>query len=360
MPNNNGDFGGDPTAVTADQPAPDPAIATTEGAAPGTGEAPPQAMATPEGGPPTTSEGLNQPSARNFMELPSWLGGPQGTLGRVMGGMAGYPGNQVPVGARVSQRHGGFLTGLAGVLLEGLAGAMAPSAEMAYKVPLMMEQQRQQRQQTQLQSIKLQEELAEAPARMQYMVAQARIDQFKAAEMSRDLNFKIKSGMNDVKIKAIEAAMERGDATPIGTAPTQEDAQHKVEEEQRMNKNPARQIDYYAGHLNPDGSPKDYTVYEWYPANTLREDQPFDLPAIPGMPASGNQPEIAGVPAFHKVYRPGQNLAQMNSEMSRLSAEHTAQARAIESQIQERRETRAASTEMRKLTTPVIAIMKNG
>src|SRR5215472_9241429 len=91
-----------------------------------------------------------------------------GTINTIMTGLQNsltQAATQMPAGAQVQQRHGGLLTGLAGVLLDGLASGMAPDARTATMMPMIRQQQMLQQQQLQLQQQKMQEEMRQAPMR---------------------------------------------------------------------------------------------------------------------------------------------------------------------------------------------------
>jgi len=219
---------------------------------------------------------------------------PLGGLDQIMGALGGLSPQAPPAAQMVQQKHGGLLTGLVGVLLDGLASGMAPTAQQAFEMPMRMQQMRMQQQQMQLQQQKMQEEMAMEPVMEKAKMAQAAINIMHAGHLMRDMKKEQQLDVLGAQGKYFESAVEDGRAEATGTAPTQQDAIKRVQELQAQNKDKALNIGYLPTKWDDNGDPSEYTIYEAYPKGTLQsafhytlkgdsevgvDDEPVDIPA---------------------------------------------------------------------------------
>jgi hypothetical protein len=201
---------------------------------------------------------------------------------------------QQPAGSAVTQRHGGLLTGLAGVLIDGLASGMAPTAREAYEMPMKMQQMRMQQQQMQLEQQKMQMEMAIEPIREKAMMAQSAINIMQAAHGMRELNKEHQMDLMGVQGKYTEQAIEEGRARLDATAPDLAGAQARTQELMAKNKDKFLNFGYYPTKWDDQANPTEYGIYESYPKGTLQapfhyvlkgdadlgiKDEPIDIPA---------------------------------------------------------------------------------
>lgn len=144
-------------------------------------------------------------------------GGALAGLGQLLS--AGLGGQTQPVGAQVQQRHGGLLTGLAGVLLDGLASGMAPDAATAAQMPMIRRQQAMQMQQMQLQQQKMQEEMRLAPVREKLLLADTQMKLVQIDHAMQEMSEENQVGISDFQKKWAEKALSenRGEEVMEGT-----------------------------------------------------------------------------------------------------------------------------------------------
>lgn len=258
-------------------------------------------------------------AAQQPMEIPGGLGGDaggltQGLMRTLQGGMTGQPSNQNVPASRgggwgdldeaqstgmtgsqaVQGRHGGLVTGLAGLLIDGLAAGMAPDRRSAMELPFKMQaaaaqrQQMQMRdQQMQMQQQKLEMEMAEEPAKTAALWAKAKIDMMHTFMASRNLKIaEVKDNLGSWS-QVYDAAVKSGEAEHIASADTLEQAFDAENKAQQADKNSHFGI---GPKLDQAGSPTGYEVVRVNPKGSLGTNTPFHLdpvPDIPGQPGSG-------------------------------------------------------------------------
>lgn len=220
---------------------------------------------------------------------------------------------QVPAAA-VQQRHGGVLTGLAGILLDGLAAGIAPTREAAAEAPMRRQQQQMQMQQMALQQQQAQQEMAMAPIRMKAQMAQAAINILQAGHMMRELSKEHQIDMLGAQGNYMKAAIDEGRAHLDATAPTLDAAQKRTQELQAANKNTALNYGYYPTKWDDQGHVTEYGVYEAYPHGALQKDFDYDF---------AGDTEL-GIKAEHVHLPAGMQESEARLKLSAVANEHSA------------------------------------
>jgi hypothetical protein len=241
------------------------------------------------GVPPTETGALTQGLTQGYQQQQQG-GGDRGLTDAIVAG------SQPGAGPSVTAKHGGLLTGLAGVLIDGLAAGLAPNQTAAMETPMRIQQMQQQRQQgqmrqqqMQMQQQKLQEELAQGPARAQAMKWEAMQKQMTAVHMMDQM--KHEDVMNSLGMfgKVGDAAIKQGIATPVATATNLDDAMKQVQD--MVQKDP----NSHPGIVpNQDGS--QLTIIRSDPKGVLKEDIPLSRPGSAGTPIDPNDPSKGMVP----------------------------------------------------------------
>ena len=234
--------------------------------------------------PPESPEGdVSQPPSMQDIAgatpMASPLGGQQpGQLPAMIAqGAAGAGAQGTPVGAMIHHRHGGLLTGLAGVLLDGIAaGIMTPqsgqgfsqAAQRAYYMP----QERQQAQ-MQMQQFQTQQELDKAK------VAMAHVQQLQAYALANRYSDEERAQLTEDDVKQHEEWQRQGLVDQVATTPDREVAAQHVHQ-MRSQDDPARGDQYWMWPTQHDGQGNvtEWGVYRMDPNKTLGKDQTFYVP----------------------------------------------------------------------------------
>lgn len=206
---------------------------------------------------------------------------PLSGIGQLMGSLNQIQTPQVPAAAQVQQRHGGVLTGLVGVLLDGLASGMAPTTQQAWERPqqrqqmeMQKQQQQMQQQEQQMRMQQAQQEIAMGPLKMKYEMAQTLMNIQHTAAALRGAQKEHWMDMMGAQAKYTEQAREEGRARLDATSPTLDDAQKRTRQLQAQNKDKELNFGYSATKWDDAGNPTEYGVFEYYPHGTLQK--PFD------------------------------------------------------------------------------------
>lgn len=240
---------------------------------------------------------------------------PQALAQTIMGGMGNGMGPNVPqqpsAGVQATRRHGGLLTGLVGVLLDGLsAGVRTPqgpngfaqSAQMAAQMPQQRQQQQMALQQQQMQ-FGTQQELQKA------QIAQAHVQQLQARLMAASLDDEVASGMSDAAWKFAQNSIEQGTARSVSGLGSREAAFDKLKE-LHDSSSAEEQGNLFAF---PSGKDKDgnqqWGVYQVFPNKTLQEDTKFHLDGDPDN----------GIPDIDKTYPAGTPMSVYTTDTSQLT-----------------------------------------
>lgn len=212
---------------------------------------------------------------------------PQALAQSLMAGMGNGMGPNIPqqpsAGVQAARKHGGLLTGLVGVLLDGLsAGVRTPqgpqgfsqSAQMAAQMPMQRQQQQMALKQQQMQ-FGTQQELQKA------QIAQAHVQQLQARLMAASLDDEVASGMSDAAWKFAQNSIEQGTAKSVSGLGSREAAFDKLKE-LHDSSSAEEQGNLFAF---PSGKDKDgnqqWGVYQVFPNKTLQEDTKFHLDGDP-------------------------------------------------------------------------------
>jgi hypothetical protein len=115
----------------------------------------------------------------------------------------------------VQQRHGGLLTGLAGVMLEGLAAGMAPTAREATEMPMRMQQQAMQQQELQMRQQQMQEEMRMQPVRDKLLLASTQMSLMRLDHAMQDMNTQNQLGMSDFQTQLVQKAFQEHTAEKV-------------------------------------------------------------------------------------------------------------------------------------------------
>lgn len=210
---------------------------------------------------------------------------PLSGISQLMGSLNQMPGTpQVPAAANVQQRHGGVLTGLVGVLLDGLASGMAPTTQQAWERPqqrqqLQMQQQQQQMQMQELQmrQQQAQQEMALAPLKIKYEMAQTLTNMMHADAAYRDLKKEHQIDVLGVGAKYMQQSVDEGRARQDATAPDLKSAQARAQQLQAQNKDTALNFAVLPTKWDDQENPTEYGVFESYPKGTLQKDFDYVL-----------------------------------------------------------------------------------
>ena len=192
----------DPLAgVTEEQALEDvPTGGDTRGETPDAPDQPSQPQQPTPGAPMWTA-------GQNPMEIPPGIMGGQQGLGQMAGAM-GLP--QMPPSMAIQQQHGGLLTGLAGALIDGIWGGMAPSAQEARMAPMRMQQMATQMDQQKLAQQQAQEDMQLEPIRAKMRWAQALIDTNHLMHAAQELAVQDRLGISDVNQKLLDTCTAQG------------------------------------------------------------------------------------------------------------------------------------------------------
>lgn len=227
------------------------------------------------------------------------------------GDSVNVPRGTPPVGAAVHARHGGLITGLAGVLLDGLQAAVTTpdgpnqSAQAAQKAIDLPQQRRQQQIQiqSQQQMLKVQQ-------------AQAHVQQAQTRLLASSLDDEIASGMSDAAWKFASNSVSQGTAKMVSGTGTREAAFSKLKElhDQASSDTQGNYFAYPSGKAK-DGT-SEWAVYETFPSKTLTEDTDFDLP--------GTKDQGGQIENLHKTFPAGTPMSVYTSTVSQLSRDQAA------------------------------------
>ena len=264
---------------------------------------------------------------------------PLADLNQIMGALGQLPGpQQPPAGAQITQRHGGLLTGLAGVLLDGLAGGLAPTAEEAFQRPMQRQQQQMQMAEMQLRQQQAQQEMAMAPIKMKAQMAQSAINILQAGHMLRDLSKEHQIDMLGAQYKYTQTAIDEGRARLDATAPTLKDAQARMQELQAQNKDTALNYGYAPTKWDDQGNATEYGVYESYPKGALQKDFEY---TFAGDKELGINEEHVKLPA-------GMQESEARLRLSAVANEHAAAMKLASDRLTQQRmiETEKRTTEI--------------
>lgn len=219
------------------------------------------------------------------MEIPAGVGRP-GVAGALGGGM----GTTRPMGAQITQQHGGLMTGLAGLLIDGLYAGMAPNREAAFEMPMKLAQQRNQQAEMEIRQQQLQEEMREAPIRERLQLAQAQMLELNLHRETEE------QGMEELMGKSAKAFADKsiaaGTADQIATADDYSQAMQNLQNLNAQNKD--HQLKLFAYPLTGDVSGK-WGIYKAYPDKSLPEDMDIPVPKSEEYP-DGNLHLKAGTP----------------------------------------------------------------
>lgn len=251
------------------------------------------------------------------------------------GSSVNVPRGTPPVGSAVHARHGGLITGLAGVLLDGLQAAVTTpdgpnqSSEVASKA-MQLPQQRKQAQiniQSQQQMLKVQQ-------------AQAHVQQAQTRLLASSLDDEIASGMSDAAWKFATNSVEQGTAKMVSGTGTREAAFSKLKElhDQAPGDIQGNYFAYPAGKAK-DGT-SEWAVYQTFPSKTLTDDTDFDLP--------GTKDQGGQVENLHKTFPAGTPMSVYTSTVSQLSRDQAAK---IHSETQQKNQTAKDQTQQNIATT---------
>lgn len=216
--------------------------------------------------------------------LAQGVGVPQTLASTLQGGLSGGTMQPQMTGSQAVQgRHGGLLTGLAGLLIDGLAAGMAPDRQSAMEMPFKIQQaaaqqqQAQQRQQLmQMQQAKLQQELADAPLQEKMKMAQYHINMLHLQKMSQDMEHDHWLELLGEQSKLNDAAIQDGRATKLltisvpgheGMEQTAKAAQQIAQTFGEKGLNVTYGIDDWD---EKTGVPTKYSVYESFPKGTTQ------------------------------------------------------------------------------------------
>lgn len=204
---------------------------------------------------------------------------PLSGIQQLMGSLNQIPGApQVPAAANVQQRHGGVLTGLVGVLLDGLASGMAPTAQQAWERPQQRQQMEMQKQQQQMQMQEqqmrmqqAQQEMALAPLKIKNEMAQTLINMMHADQSYRDLKKAHQIDILGVGAKYMQQSVDEGIARLDATAPDLQGATNRMRQLQAQNHDTALNFAVLPTKWDDQENPTEYGVYESYPKGSLQK-----------------------------------------------------------------------------------------
>jgi hypothetical protein len=238
-----------------------------------------------------------------------------------------------PMGAQIAQRHGGLLTGLAGVLMDGLRGAMAPSAAAASAAPMAFREQQMRQQELQLRQQQEQEIMREAPMREAAMKAQTMINLVHAWASVRDLKQEIQLGYDKAQRDMTDAAVKENRAQEIGHTDTLAQAQDYIKQQRAQDPNNAMSYSWLGDQPDQEGNYHGYTIIKFAPKGTLQSDLKVDIPGD----------DALGIPAETKTYKAGTDANQAHWEASNLLAERGISLRMASDRLAQQREERTAA-----------------
>lgn len=182
-----------------------------------------------------------------------------------------------PVGATVHQRHGGLLTGLVGVLLDGLAaGVMTPqsgqgfsqAAQMGYQMPMMRQQQRQQ-----IEQFKTQQELNKA------QVAMAHVQTLQAYALANRYSDEERAQMTDEDVKQHEEWQRQDLVDLIATASTRDEAAQTLNQMRIQDPDQGHHLWMWPTGHDGQGNDTTWGIYRMDPDKKLDHDQPYLVPS---------------------------------------------------------------------------------
>lgn len=183
------------------------------------------------------------------------------------GGMAGTPPYNIP-GATppflppqqspsqtIQQRHGGLLTGLAGALIDGIAGGMAQTPQAAQQMPLTMQTMAQKYQESQLAQMRAQEDMQLEPARAKAQAMQMQIDSMQIMHALWDVHDDTAAGVTQAQRKLLNEGESQGWAEPKASGMTLEGAKAAHQEMMRTGDPDALYTIPYAEGHDENGNP---------------------------------------------------------------------------------------------------------
>lgn len=247
---------------------------------------------------------------------------PLSGIGQLMGSLNQIQTPQVPAATQVQQRHGGVLTGLVGVLLDGLASGMAPTAQQAWERPQQRQQMEMQKQQQQMQQqeqqMRMQQaqlEMAQAPLKMKYEMAQTLMNIQHTAAALRGAQKEHWIDMMGAQAKYTQQAIDEGRARLDATAPDLDGAQKRARQLQAQNPDKELNFGFMATKWNDAGNPTEYGIYESYPHGTLQK--PFDY--------TFKGDKSLGIPDLPIHFTAGTQDSEAQMKFSAASADHQSQ-----------------------------------
>lgn len=257
-------------------------------------------------------------------------GEPTPTMSGAMNENLGLPGNlsagvpsapAMTPSQAITQKHGGLLTGLASVLIDGLtAGLTTPQSgqgmEQSAAKAMQLPQQRQQ-QQMNIQSQQLM---------LKAQLAQSHIQDLQSRLMLSSLNDELESGMTDMAWKFFNKALDNGQAKMVSGEGTREAAASRLKELHDQNPDKANNL-----FLAPGMTKGSFGVWEVYPKNASKEDQEYTIPGD----------EDSGIPDQNLKFPAGTDMGTMKTMISSATRDQIAKIHAASTAQQ----TQAKATE---------------
>ena len=259
-------------------------------------------VTAPSGTDPGADISMQDVSGATPMASP--LGGQQ--PGQLPPMVAGAPPQQqtTPVGAMVHHRHGGLLTGLAGVLLDGIAaGVMTPqsgqgfaqAAQRAYYMP----QERLQNQMA-MQQFQTQQELDKAK------LSQAHVTQLQSYVLANRLTDEQLAGVTDDFMKNVDDWTKQDLVDLQSTTPSREEAAQQVNQLRTQLGDKGDEVWMWPTAHDDKGVPTTWGIYRMNPDKEVGRDTSITVPWVDeqGNPTSrelpiGRHTKMRDLAAFH-------------------------------------------------------------
>lgn len=200
------------------------------------------------------------------------LGMPSGMAGLPTVPGIAQPGGPAPVrGSDAPKRHGGLLTGLVGVLLDGLtAGVTTPQGDQG------MQQSAARAMQLPQQRVQQAQAAETATQQHQVQLAQMHIQMQQIKHMAASLNDQDLEGLTDTQKAVVGQAVKDGGLDLLGEANDREAAFKRAQELATQNKGEALNYMPLIARHDKDGNPV-WGVYQLRGKNTLSSDQDMTI-----------------------------------------------------------------------------------